>query len=105
MYLEGLGVEKNMDKALICLKNAASRGNVYAMGHLVAYYYRYKLYTKAVELAARYECSFCRKIVTCCCYFKMRLLQRHAYQTRHVINTFLYFLYIIICFSTLTAIR
>ena len=54
MYLEGLGVEKNLDKAYVCLKDAASRGNVYAMGHLVAYYYRCKLYTKAMELAARY---------------------------------------------------
>ena len=59
MYLEGLGVEKNMDKALVCLKDAASRGNVYAMGHLTAYYYRCRLYTKSVELAARSECSFC----------------------------------------------
>lgn len=54
MYREGLGVAKNLDKAFICLKDAASRGNVYAMGHLTAYYYQCKLYTKAVELAAQY---------------------------------------------------
>jgi len=58
MYLEGLGVKKNLDKAFICLKDAASRGNVYAMGHLAAYYYQCKLYTKAMELAAQYVFTF-----------------------------------------------
>jgi len=58
MYLQGLGVEKNLDKAFICLKDAASRGNVYAMGHLTAYYYQCKLYTKAVELGARCVFTF-----------------------------------------------
>jgi TPR repeat protein len=53
MFLEGLGVKQDFDKAFICLKDATSRGNIYAMGHLVAYYYKHKLYTKAVELAAR----------------------------------------------------
>ena len=53
MYREGLGVEKNLNKAFICLKDAASRGNVYAMGQLAAYYYQCKLYTKAMELAGR----------------------------------------------------
>jgi len=57
MFLEGLGVPKNLDKAFICLKDAASRGNVYAMGHLSAYYYRCRLYTKAVDIAARSEAS------------------------------------------------
>ena len=42
-----------MDKAFVCLREAAERGNVYAMGNLVAYYYKRKLMTKAVELAAR----------------------------------------------------
>ena len=54
MYREGLGVEKNLNKAFICLKDASSRGNVYAMGQLAAYYYQCKLYTKAMELAGRY---------------------------------------------------
>jgi len=58
MFLEGLGVERSLDNAFICLKDAASRGNVYAMGHLTAYYYRCKLYTIAVELAARSGFSF-----------------------------------------------
>jgi len=53
MYLEGLGVKKDYDKAFICLKDASSRGNVYAMAQLVSYYYQRKLYTKTVELAAR----------------------------------------------------
>ena len=51
--MEGLGVEKNLNSALVCLKDASSRGNVYAMGQLVAYYYCCRLYTKAAELAAR----------------------------------------------------
>ena len=58
MYLEGFGVKKNLDKAFICLKDATRRGNVYAMGHLIAYYYQNKLYTKAMELAARYVFTF-----------------------------------------------
>jgi len=57
MFLEGLGVKKSLHNAFICLKDAASRGNVYAMGHLTAYYYCCRLYTKAVELAARSELS------------------------------------------------
>jgi len=56
--MEGLGIAKNMDKALICLKDASRRGNVYAMGQLAAYYYRCKLYTKSAELAARFKHSF-----------------------------------------------
>ena len=56
MFLEGLGVKRNLENAFICLKDAASRGNVYAMGQLTAYYYRCRLYTSAVELAAR--CGF-----------------------------------------------
>lgn len=62
MFLEGLGVLRNLDKAFICLKDAVSRGNVYAMGHLIAYYYRCRLYTKAVELAARSQFSFCTSV-------------------------------------------
>jgi len=53
MYMDGLGVKKNMKSALICLKDASRRGNVYAMGQLVAYYYNYRLYTMAAELASR----------------------------------------------------
>ena len=51
--LAGIGTKVNMDKAFVCLREAAERGNVYAMGNLVAYYYKRKLMTKAVELAAR----------------------------------------------------
>jgi TPR repeat protein len=53
MYLEGLGVKQDLSAALICLREAASRGNVYAMGNLVTHYYKSKLYTKCMELAAR----------------------------------------------------
>ncbi|XP_056415990.1 LRP2-binding protein isoform X2 [Hyla sarda] len=53
MYLHGLGIQRNMHFALECLKEAAERGNVYAQGHLVAYYYNRTLYTKAAELAKK----------------------------------------------------
>lgn len=54
MYNEGLGIKQDLNSAFICLKDAASRGNIYAMGHLVAYYYQRKLFAKSVELAAQY---------------------------------------------------
>ena len=54
MYLYGYGVSKDLQAALYCLKEAAGRGNVYAQGHLAAYYYHLKLYTKAAVLAKRY---------------------------------------------------
>ena len=53
MYEYGIGVRQNTDSAYVCLKGAADRGNVYAMGNLVANYYRRKLYTKAADLASR----------------------------------------------------
>lgn len=54
MYLGGLGVKQDEESAAICFREATNRGNVYAAGHLVGYYYRHKLYTKAVALAAKY---------------------------------------------------
>lgn len=54
MYEYGIGVKQDADNAYVCLKEASDRGNVYAMGNLVANYYRRKLYTKAADLAARY---------------------------------------------------
>ncbi|KAK7488339.1 hypothetical protein BaRGS_00020498 [Batillaria attramentaria] len=53
MYEYGIGVKKNTDSAYICLKDAADRGNVYAMGNLVSLFYRRKLYTKAADLASK----------------------------------------------------
>ena len=53
MYLHGLGTKKDINSAFICLREAADRGNIYAMGNLAAYYYRRKLYGRAVQLAAR----------------------------------------------------
>jgi len=50
MYIFGLGVNKNIESAFECLKEAADRGNVYAMGNLVALYYERKLFTKASDL-------------------------------------------------------
>nr|XP_025043229.1 LRP2-binding protein [Pelodiscus sinensis] len=51
MYLYGQGIRQNTKAALECLKEAAERGNVYAQGHLVEYYYKRKFYTKAAAFA------------------------------------------------------
>ncbi|XP_046705556.1 LRP2-binding protein isoform X2 [Silurus meridionalis] len=53
MYLHGYGVSKDLQSAFHCLTEAAARGNVYAQGHLVAYYYQRKIYTRAALLAER----------------------------------------------------
>ncbi|XP_058253420.1 LRP2-binding protein isoform X3 [Hemibagrus wyckioides] len=53
MYLYGYGVSKDLSAALDRLTEAAMRGNVYAQGHLVAYYYQRKVYTRAALLAKR----------------------------------------------------
>ncbi|XP_062991519.1 LRP2-binding protein [Elgaria multicarinata webbii] len=53
MYLYGHGVPQNLKAALECLNQASDRGNVYAKGHLVEYYYRRKFFTKAAEFAKR----------------------------------------------------
>ncbi|CAM4618340.1 unnamed protein product [Leuciscus chuanchicus] len=53
MYLYGLGVQKDPDSALFCLKASAERGNVYAQGHLTACYYQRKLYSRAAALGER----------------------------------------------------
>lgn len=58
MYLHGQGIRKDTESALFCLKAAAERGNVYAQGHLVAYYYQAKFLSKAVALAKRYPGPF-----------------------------------------------
>ena len=53
MYLLGVGVKKDTDAAYICLKDASDRGNVYAMGNLIALFYQRKLYTKAADLSGK----------------------------------------------------
>ncbi|KAK3096051.1 hypothetical protein FSP39_022541 [Pinctada imbricata] len=57
MYEYGIGLKgvkgDRSDSSSTCLKEAAERGNVYAMGNLVAHYYRRKLFTKAADLASR----------------------------------------------------
>ena len=64
-FAEGIGTKVDWDKAFVCLREAAERGNVYAMGNLVAYYYKRKLMTKAVELAARFAILSQITISTC----------------------------------------
>nr|XP_025960975.1 LRP2-binding protein [Dromaius novaehollandiae] len=53
MYLYGQGVRQNTKAGLECLKEAAERGNIYAQGHLVEYYYNRKFYSTAVTVAKR----------------------------------------------------
>ncbi|CAE1166475.1 LRP2-binding protein [Acanthosepion pharaonis] len=53
MYKFGIGVHKNKESAFICLKEAANRGNVYAMGILVCHYYDCKMFTNAVHLGSK----------------------------------------------------
>uniref|UniRef100_A0A8C3JC91 LRP2-binding protein n=1 Tax=Calidris pygmaea TaxID=425635 RepID=A0A8C3JC91_9CHAR len=53
MYLYGQGIRQNTKAALECLRGAAERGNVYAQGHLVEYYYKRKFYSTAAALAKR----------------------------------------------------
>ena len=51
MFLNGFGVKKSEKSAYVCLRDAAQRGNIFAKGNLVEYYYKRKLFTKAVETA------------------------------------------------------
>uniref|UniRef100_A0A8B9S1D1 LRP2-binding protein n=1 Tax=Accipiter nisus TaxID=211598 RepID=A0A8B9S1D1_9AVES len=51
MYLYGQGIRRNTKSALECLREAAERGNIYAQGHLVEYYYNRKFYSTAVAVA------------------------------------------------------
>ncbi|KAF1674272.1 LR2BP protein, partial [Pygoscelis papua] len=53
MYLYGQGVCRNTKAALKCLREAAERGNIYAQGHLVEYYYSRKFYSTAAAVAKR----------------------------------------------------
>ncbi|XP_029442779.1 LRP2-binding protein [Rhinatrema bivittatum] len=53
MFMHGLGVRKDMQSAIRCLKRASERGNVYAQGYLVSYYYKRKMFITTVELATR----------------------------------------------------
>ncbi|KAM3831914.1 LRP2-binding protein [Vipera latastei] len=53
MYLHGHGIRQNVKAALECLNQASDRGNVYAKGHLVEYYYKRKCFIKAAEFAKR----------------------------------------------------
>lgn len=90
MYEHGIGAARDTDAAYTCLKGAADRGNVYAMGNLVAHYYRRKLYTKAADLASRVaqlsdidlisketDClpSYIRKGIGLACFYYARCLQ------------------------------
>ncbi|XP_067932530.1 LRP2-binding protein-like isoform X1 [Watersipora subatra] len=91
MYMHGLGVKKNMESAFECLSEASQRGNVYAMGHMVAFYYKRKLYTKCVDMASRVaqldnlqqvaeetECqeNYIRKGVAMACFYYARCLDK-----------------------------
>ena len=69
----GQGCKADTSAAFVCLREAAERGNVYAMGNLVGYYYKRRLMTKAVELAARCVqlCVFvCAAAASFCRFYK-----------------------------------
>ncbi|NXI54209.1 LR2BP protein, partial [Chloroceryle aenea] len=53
MYLYGKGIRQNTKAALECLREAAERGNIYAQGHLVEYYYNRRFYSTAAAVAKR----------------------------------------------------
>ncbi|XP_029336451.1 LRP2-binding protein isoform X3 [Mus caroli] len=53
MYFYGQGIRQDTDAALHCLREAAERGNVYAQGTLVEYYYKMKFFTKCVSFSKR----------------------------------------------------
>lgn len=53
MYLYGQGIRQDTEAALHCLREAAERGNVYAQGNLVEYYYKMKFFTKCVAFSKR----------------------------------------------------
>ncbi|XP_012662412.1 LRP2-binding protein [Otolemur garnettii] len=53
MYFYGQGIHQDTDAALHCLREAAERGNVYAQGTLVEYYYNMKFFTKCVTFSKR----------------------------------------------------
>eukprot|EP00794_Sanderia_malayensis_P005272 gene5272-5938_t len=56
MYNFGLGISKNANLSYQCFKQAADRGNIYAIGNLSFYYYRQKLYNNAVDFSQRVIC-------------------------------------------------
>ena len=53
MYFYGQGIRQDTEAALHCLREAAERGNVYAQGNLVEYYYNMKFFTKCVAFSKR----------------------------------------------------
>ncbi|XP_053440429.1 LRP2-binding protein isoform X4 [Nycticebus coucang] len=53
MYFYGQGIRQDTEAALHCLREAAERGNVYAQGTLVEYYYNMKFFTKCVTFSKR----------------------------------------------------
>ncbi|XP_029082061.1 LRP2-binding protein isoform X2 [Monodon monoceros] len=53
MYFYGQGIHQDTEAALHCLREAAERGNVYAQGNLVEYYYKMKFFTKCAAFSKR----------------------------------------------------
>ncbi|XP_049488548.1 LRP2-binding protein isoform X6 [Panthera uncia] len=53
MYFYGQGIRQDPEAALQCLREAAERGNVYAQGNLVEYYYKMKFFTKCATFSKR----------------------------------------------------
>ena len=70
LYLHGLGVKKDTKSSFLCLKGAAERGNIYAIGQLSLFYYKLKLFNNAVDFAQRFVStnSFPLVLKYCYCY-------------------------------------
>jgi hypothetical protein len=51
MYFDGIGIKPDLQKAFHYLNDASCRGSVFAMGQLVALYYRQRMFKDAVALA------------------------------------------------------
>ena len=58
MYLQGIGCKKNEKSGVYCLKNAAAKNNTYALGRLVEYYYKKKIYGHCIESAKNFTIKF-----------------------------------------------
>lgn len=53
MYMNGQGIEKSIEKALKCLKEAAANGGISARANLAELYYKRKLFTEAFNHAKK----------------------------------------------------
>ncbi|KAM7328659.1 hypothetical protein ACRRTK_012751 [Alexandromys fortis] len=65
MYFYGQGIHQNTEAALQCLREAAERGNVYAQGTLVEYYYKMKFFTKIADYDEVHDIPMIAHVTDC----------------------------------------